>query len=192
VNQSSIATVAALAGNVALLMGGLLFKNIDKIKSISENFVGKGDKTGSKPVTLIAADENDYEDLLGVEKLSDMSSAEAVNKLMNELVEQKFGNNIASRRTDVEEFLDRWRFVFSLPSMRRILPLLIKNPLEKLKSFFPSPAAIKKFISKDIQTLLSPPGIKDLYITPMYTNGPYKYETPIPDISILPNLNLFE
>ena len=115
-------------------MGGLLFKNIDKIKKLTDSFNVESEKTIRKPVTLIAANNYDYEDLLGVEKVSDMSSAEAVNKLMNELAKQKFGNNIASRRTDVEEFLDRWRFVFSLPSMRRILPLLIKNPLEKLKS----------------------------------------------------------
>ena len=141
---------------------------------------------------MIAASEPDYDDLLGVEKLSDMSSEAAVNKLMNELVSQKFGSNVASRRTDVDEFLNRWRFIFSLPSMRQILPILVNDPIQKLKEFFPSPADIRKFISKDLQMLLSPPGIKDLHISPIYTKGPYKYEPPIPDVSLLPNLYLDE
>ena len=48
-----------------------MFKNIDKIKSVSDSFVSKKDKKKIKPVTLIAAEENDYEDLLGVEKLDE-------------------------------------------------------------------------------------------------------------------------
>ena len=174
-------------------MGGLLFKNIDKIKSVSDIFVSKGaSKVKTEPETFIGTEENDYEDLLGAEKLYEMSSVQAVNRLMKVLVEKKFGNNIASRRTDVDEFLDRWRFVFLLPSMRKILPLLINDPLKTLKSLFPSPSSIRKFIWKDLQSLLSPPGIKDLHISPVYNKGPYKYETPIPDIKIVPNLNLLE
>ena len=129
-------------------------------------------KTVPNPTT------DDYEDLLGVEKLSDMSTEQAVNKLMNELVKEKFGakfrDGSSTRRTDkdtIDEFVDRWRFVFSLPSMKRLLPALIKNPLEKLKTLFPTPAAIKKFISKDLRALLSPPGIKELHISPVYNQG---------------------
>ena len=192
-NQSGVNTIALLAGNTLLLMGGLLLKNIDKIKSVPEVFVSKGsDKVKPKPETTIFTEENDYDDLLGAEKLYEMSAVQAVNRLMNVLVEKKFGKNVASRRTDVEEFLDRWRFVFLLPSMRKILPLLIKDPLKTLKSLFPSPAAIRKFIWKDLQSLISPPGIEDLHISPVYNKGPYKYETPIPDIKIVPNLNLLE
>ena len=82
----------------------------------------------------------------------------------------------------------RWRFIFSLPSMRRILPKILKDPINRLRQFFPSADSIKKFISKDLLDLISPstPSTADS------NSGPYKYESPLPDISLLPNIILDE
>ena len=57
----------------------------------------------------------------------------ALDRLVAELVRLKFGGRVASRRTDVAEFVNRWRFVFSLPSMRKLLPYIVIDPLIRLK-----------------------------------------------------------
>ena len=131
----------------------------------------------------------------------------ALDRLVAELVRLKFGGAVASRRTDVAEFVNRWRFVFSLPSMRKLLPYIVIDPLIRLKRleisnqftkkhfhprFFPSPDAIKKFISADLAALLSPPGIKKPSQPAQETDAPYKFETPQPDLNLFPAINLAE
>ena len=176
VNQSGLDTLALFAEK-AFFMGGLLLKNIDKIKSVTNTLV---------------EEVHDYEDSLIAEKVAGTSSDKAVNRLMNELVVEKFGNNIARRRTDVEEFFKRWRFIFSLPSMRNLLPLLTRDPLKKLKVLFPSPLDIRKFISNDLCVLHSPLGIRQHHKSQEYIKGPNRYKQQSQDFKFLPYLNLLE
>ena len=75
--------------------------------------------------------------------------------------------------------------MFSLPSMRKILPRILKQPVKRLRKLFPSVRTLKKFISRDLMTLLS------AYAPPPST-GPYQFEYPIRDPDILPDINLSE
>ena len=84
-------------------------------------------------------------------------------------------------------FLARWRFVFSLPSMRRLLPSILRAPLRRLRQLFPSAAAIKQLISPDLAALLAPPSA-----TATSATGPYTFVNPLPDLSLLPDIDLDE
>ena len=177
VNQSDLDTVAVLAKNALLFMGGILFENIDKIKSVSETF---------------AQEDRGYEDSIEAGKVNCTSSLKALNKLMNELVLEKFGHNIPRRRADVQEFFERWQFIFSLPSMRKIVPLLTNDPLKKLRVLFPTPTDIRKFIIKDLHEHYLPSRIKHLDTSPEYINGLNAYRTPCQAMQFLPDINLLE
>ena len=90
----------------------------------------------------------------------------------------------------------RWRFVFSLPAMRRILPGILDNPMKKLKEIFPKPSDIRHFISEDLLSLVSPPGIGNTPVADTSTrqgaDSPYMFELPLPDTSLLPDIILDE
>ena len=89
--------------------------------------------------------------------------------------------------------LFRWRFIFSLPSMRRILPRVVTDPMRKLREMFPEAEAIRHFISSDLLSLLSPPGIKKtLAVPPPRGSEPYKFEVALPDVALVPDIILDE
>ena len=77
--------------------------------------------------------------------------------------------------------------------MRRIIPGILDDPMKKLKELFPKPSDIRHFISADLLSLVSPPGIRN---TPVVESqraaSPYMFELPLPDTSLLPNIILDE
>ena len=77
--------------------------------------------------------------------------------------------------------------MFSLPSMPRLLPSILRAPLRRLRQLFPSAAAIKQLISPDLAALLSPPSA-----TATSAIGPYTFVNPLPDLSLLPDIDLEE
>ena len=79
--------------------------------------------------------------------------------------------------------------MFSLPSMRRLLPSILRAPLRRLRQLFPSAAAIKRLISPDLAALLAPPSATATATT---ATGPYTFVNPLPDLSLLPDIDLEE
>ena len=75
--------------------------------------------------------------------------------------------------------------MFSLPTMRRLLPSILRAPLRRLRQLFPSAAAIKQLISPDLAALLAPPSATA-------TTGPYTFVNPLPDLALLPDIDLDE
>ena len=80
--------------------------------------------------------------------------------------------------------------------MKRILPSILDDPLTKLKELFPRPSDIRHFISEDLLSLVSPPGLGQ---TPLVSStprqratSPYMFELPLPDTQLLPNIILDE
>ena len=74
--------------------------------------------------------------------------------------------------------------MFSLPTMRRLLPSILRAPLRRLRQLFPSAAAIKQLISPDLAALLAPPSAT--------ATGPYTFVNPLPDLALLPDIELDE
>ena len=75
--------------------------------------------------------------------------------------------------------------MFSLPTMRRLLPSILRAPLRRLRQLFPSAAAIKQLISPDLAALLAPPSATT-------ATGPYTFVNPLPDLALLPDIDLDE
>ena len=76
--------------------------------------------------------------------------------------------------------------MFSLPTMRRLLPSILRAPLRRLRQLFPSAAAIKQLISPDLAALLAPPSATAT------ATGPYTFVNPLPDLALLPDIDLDE
>ena len=77
--------------------------------------------------------------------------------------------------------------------MRKILPKLLKDPVKRLGQLFPSAVSIKQFISGDLLGLVTPPGLG--HPGTGHNTGdkrPYKFELPLPDINLLPDIVLDE
>ena len=71
-----------------------------------------------------------------------------LDNFINQLVKEKFGSSWLSKRlaAEVEDYSSTWRLIFSLPSMRRLLPQLASRSLGALRRFrrlFPSSAALR-------------------------------------------------
>ena len=112
----SLTIAKAFEGNAAFFLAALLAANMNKIKKFVLDRISVGDKR--KDVREVNRAVIDYLD------------SEYVEDLINKLAAERY-TGFTERSPVVKDFKTRMRYLFKLPSMKKIVPKLVSQHIQE-------------------------------------------------------------